>query len=106
MLEIKRPTLILNKEKSLKNISKITSKLNKTSISFRPHFKTHQSLEVGRWFKEFGIKKITVSSVTMAKYFSKEWDDITIAFPINLLEINEINKLGLIAYPTQTNFVL
>ena len=55
--------------------------------------KTHESIEIGEWFKNFGIKKITVSSVSMAEYFSQKWDDITIAFPLNILEIKKINKL-------------
>ena len=51
-------------------------------VDFRPHFKTHRSREVGRWFRDFGVAAITVSSVDMAQYFSNDgWDDITIAFP-------------------------
>ena len=64
-------------------------------MRFRPHFKTHQSAKIGEWFRSYGIKAITVSSVKMAKYFaSNGWDDITIAFPLNILEINEIDKLS------------
>lgn len=63
-------------------------------VVFRPHFKTHQSLEIGRWFKALGVNKITVSSFSMASYFSEEWDDITIAFPTNINEIGTINALA------------
>ncbi len=65
-----------------------------SGVEFRPHFKTHQSLEIGRWFKEKGVQKITVSSLTMAEYFSSEWNDITVAFPTNILEIDTINRLA------------
>ena len=42
-----------------------------------------------------GIEKGTVSSVSMAMYFEKNgWKDITIAIPVNILEIDEINKLA------------
>lgn len=62
---------------------------------FRPHFKTHQSVEVGNIFRKKGISKITVSSFSMAEFFAKAgWNDITIAFPVNLLEIAEINSLA------------
>lgn len=78
-------------------------------ISFRPHFKTHQSARIGKWFRKEGISKITVSSVEMADYFADNgWDDITIAFPVNILEISEINqlakkiKLGLLAESNET----
>lgn len=70
-------------------------KAHKYNLKFRPHFKTHQSAEVGQWFQDFNITKITVSSVEMARYFAdRGWSDITIAFPVNLLEINEINQLA------------
>jgi len=41
-----------------------------------------------------GIQRITVSSVAMAVYFSADWNDITIAFPVNILEIDKINDLA------------
>jgi D-serine deaminase-like pyridoxal phosphate-dependent protein len=38
---------------------------------------------------------ITVSSVKMAEYFAKAgWNDITLAFPLNIREIDEINRLA------------
>ena len=30
----------------------------------------------------------------MAKYFSKDWSDITVAFPVNILEIETVNRLA------------
>ena len=69
-------------------------KAQKNGVQFRPHFKTHQSLEIGRWFKELGTDKITVSSLEMAEKFSGQWNDITVAFPVNILEIATINKLA------------
>jgi D-serine deaminase-like pyridoxal phosphate-dependent protein len=91
---ITKPTLLLNEEKCRKNIKTMALKALKNKIDFRPHFKTHQSLEIGRWFKEEGVDKITVSSLDMAQYFSEEWNDITVAFPINILEIETINRLA------------
>ncbi len=70
------------------------TKAQRNDIVFRPHFKTHQSLEIGRWFRELGIDKITVSSFDMAEYFAPEWNDITVAFPVNILQINTINSLA------------
>jgi len=70
------------------------SKAKTNNLELRPHFKTHQSLEIGSWFKEIEVNKITVSSVSMAEYFSTQWNDITIAFPTNILEIESINKLA------------
>ena len=71
------------------------TKADRNNIKFRPHFKTHQSAIVGSWFKEIGVSSISVSSVEMAKYFAgNSWKDITIAFPLNVLEMDEINELS------------
>lgn len=94
-MQITKPTLILDKKRCMQNIESMQAKAEKKNLIFRPHFKTHQSLAVGRWFKKLGIDKITVSSVDMAKYFASDgWRNITIAFPVNLLEIDAINALA------------
>ena len=56
MIDVIKPTLLLNKQKCLDNLERINTITKKNNIKFRPHFKTHQSLQVGRWFKKFGIK--------------------------------------------------
>jgi len=64
-------------------------------LVLRPHFKTHQSAQIAEWFRELGINSCTVSSVQMAEYFAKgNWNDITIAFPVNPFEVDSINKLA------------
>lgn len=95
MQKISQPTLLLNREICQTNIREMARKAQKHNLQFRPHFKTHQSAEIGEWFRAEGVDKITVSSVDMAKYFADNgWKDITIAFPFNKLEIDEINKLA------------
>jgi D-serine deaminase-like pyridoxal phosphate-dependent protein len=94
-MRITRPTLLLDKQKCLKNIEQMAAKAARNKLIFRPHFKTHQSKEIGEWFRDFGVNKLTVSSVQMARYFaSAGWNDITIAFPFNLREMYEINELA------------
>lgn len=94
-MEIIRPTLLLSKEIALRNIENMSRKAKDLHLNFRPHFKTHQSAEIGEWFREAGVQCITVSSLTMANYFADAgWDDITIAFSVNIPEIPEINELA------------
>lgn len=95
-MEIKRPTFLVNKDICRKNIERIKTKAEKTNTELQAHFKTHQSLETGELFLESGINKITVSSVQMAQEFSQNpnYKEITIAFPLNILEIEEINELA------------
>ncbi|MGX1928983.1 alanine racemase [Flagellimonas sp. 2504JD4-2] len=91
---IKTPTLLLDEKRCKRNIEKLILKSRNNNLVFRPHFKTHQSIEIGEWFKDFGINKITVSSLQMAEYFSPYWKDITVAFPVNILEIDRINNIA------------
>ncbi len=94
MQNITKPTLLLDERRCRRNIEKMAAKARRHGLIFRPHFKTHQSLEVGRWFREAGVDRITVSSLDMATYFAQEWTNITVAFPVNILEINTINDLA------------
>ena len=94
-MEVIRPTLLLDETKCQANIRRMADKARRANVSFRPHFKTHQSHAVGRWFREEGVTKSTVSSIRMATYFAADgWNDITVAFPLNFLEIGEINRLA------------
>lgn len=92
--DIITPTLVLDVDRCKQNIQKMAKKANDSKVVFRPHFKTHQSLEIGRWFKDANVQSITVSSLRMAEYFSADWNDITVAFPVNILEIDLINILA------------
>ena len=89
------PTLILDEEKCKQNIHRMMQKASDSQLIMRPHFKTHQSHAVGQWFREAGLEKITVSSFRMAEYFAQDgWKDITVAFPVNILEMDRINILA------------
>lgn len=95
MIRITHPTLLIDQQICQQNIRKMAAKAIESKVIFRPHFKTHQSALVGEWFREQGVNCITVSSVRMAAFFqSAGWNDITIAFPVNILEIREINRLS------------
>ncbi len=110
-MDITRPVLLLDKKKCLNNMKKMVRKAEQKDLIFRPHFKTHQSRDISLWFKDLDVSRITVSSVAMAQYFAEAgWNDITIAFPVNLRELNEINQLAktislniLISHPGSEN---
>lgn len=92
---ISRPSLILNEERARRNIHRMAEKAKANHVRFRPHFKTHQSALIGEWFREEGVEAITVSSLGMASYFATHnWEDITVAFPFNLREIETLWDLG------------
>ncbi|WP_296622456.1 alanine racemase [Marivirga sp.] len=94
-MNITKPTLLLDEKKCRLNIEKMLNRAKKFNCNLRPHFKTHQSHKVGEWFKEYGINSCAVSSLQMAKYFAQAgWNDITVAFPLNILEHETVNQLA------------
>jgi D-serine deaminase-like pyridoxal phosphate-dependent protein len=92
---IEKPTLIIDEQKCRSNIDVMVARAKASGVQLRPHFKTHQSLIVGRWFRDYGLESITVSSSTMAEKFAADgWSDITIAFPANIREAENYNRLA------------
>ncbi len=93
--DITRPTMLLDEARVRANIARMAQKARANGVRFRPHFKTHQSAQIGEWFRAEGVTAITTSSVRMAEYFAGQgWDDITVAFPANVREIDAINRLA------------
>ncbi len=94
-IQIQKPTLLLNRERAIKNIERMAEKARRSGVKFRPHFKTHQSAQIGEWFRQVGVETITVSSLEMGRYFAQHgWQDIIVAFPANILEIEQIKQLA------------
>ena len=92
---INTPSPIIDLNIIEKNITKMIGLCQKWQMNFRPHFKTHQSARLAKIFKDKEIEKCTVSSVSMALYFAANgWKDITIAIPVNILEIEGLNILA------------
>ena len=92
---IQRPTLIVDAGKVRHNISEMVQKATRNGVKLSPHFKTHQSIEIGQWFLKEGVDSATVSSVSMARYFIENgWKDVTVVFPLTILEIEEVCRLG------------
>jgi len=69
-MNISKPTFVVDKQKVLINIEKMATKAQESGCKLRAHFKTHQSAEIGTWFRDFEIDSIAVSSLDMAAYFS------------------------------------
>ena len=91
---ITRPTLVIDLDKVRANLDRMMERAKVHRVRLVPHFKTHQSKEIGEIYRGRGIEAITVSSVKMAEYFAENgWTDITIAFPINVLEVKALNAM-------------
>lgn len=87
--------LIVDRDKCLLNIEHMSRKARNNNLIFRPHFKTHQSLAIGRWFRQSGVDRITVSSIKMACYFAGDgWKDILVGIAYNPREYSLYEKLS------------
>jgi D-serine deaminase-like pyridoxal phosphate-dependent protein len=94
-MQIKSPTLLINKSILEANLLRMKNKADEHLLELRPHMKTAQLVAVADIARELGIKKITVSSLSMAQYFADAgYQDICIAFPLNILETEEILDLS------------
>lgn len=93
--DITRPTLLLNENIARANLRRMAQNARRNTVRFRPHFKTHQSVLIGGWFREEGVQHITASSVEMAAYFARHgWQEITLAFTANLRQRAELAELA------------
>jgi D-serine deaminase-like pyridoxal phosphate-dependent protein len=93
--DIVKPTLVLDEAAAMLNIHRMAGKARQQKLRFRPHFKTHQSAEIGEWFRQVGVTAITTSSIDMALYFADHgWEDILIAFPANLRQSAALCELA------------
>lgn len=92
---VSQPTLLIFEGICRNNIRYMKQKTDASESIFSPHFKTHQSETVGKWFQEEGIDHITVSSFSMAKKFAPiGWKNILVAFPLNVREIGTLKELA------------
>lgn len=95
LYKLTRPTLLLDEQQARANVHRMVRQAEQADVVFRPHFKTHQSAALGALFRTAEVQKITVSSLYMARYFADHgWDDITVALPLNLAALDEVQALA------------
>lgn len=89
------PTVLVNRTRAKRNIVKMQDKAKLANVELRPHFKTHQSPMIGKWFGKPAETPIAVSSLAMANEFAEAgWQDIHIAIPANPRELPALNNLA------------
>ena len=94
-MTISSPTLLVDRDRCIRNIRSMKKKADRADLELRPHFKTHQSADIARWFRNEGVQGATVSSPGMAAYFIDHgWDDLTLAIPFNIRSTELINELN------------
>ncbi|HAQ08487.1 MAG TPA: alanine racemase [Bacillus bacterium] len=78
------PALLLDYGKLVKNINEMASFAEKHHLSYRPHIKTHKSVEIAKLQLKAGAVGITAATIFEAEAMAAGGiDDILIAYPIS-----------------------
>ena len=89
------PSIVVDETRARANIAAMARKAALSGVRFRPHFKTHQNVGVGRWFAEAGVRCATVSSLPMAERFARAgWNDLMLAILIDPRELPRLAELA------------
>lgn len=89
------PCLVVDEGRARANIAAMAARAAASGVALRPHFKTHASVGVGRWFREAGVRRATVSSLAMAGQFAADgWDDLTLAVLVDPAELPGLAALA------------
>lgn len=89
--------LLISESRVRTNLQRMADRARRHGIALRPHAKTHQSLVVSQWMKEYGITEIAVTGVRMAaRLLPGDWERMTIAMPVNTGEshFKELDRLA------------
>ncbi len=89
------PALLLDIDQMEKNILNIVEFAKQYNVDYRPHIKTHKSINIAKKQIEFGAIGVTVATVGEAEVMGNGGiEDILVAFPIATpLKLERIEKL-------------
>jgi D-serine deaminase-like pyridoxal phosphate-dependent protein len=77
------PAFLVDAARVRANCDRMREKARASGVAFRPHVKTHKTIEIGRMQHGGGIGPITVSTLAEAEFFADAgFTDITYAVPI------------------------
>jgi D-serine deaminase-like pyridoxal phosphate-dependent protein len=77
------PAFLVDRSIVEQNCARMRAKAQTSGVAFRPHVKTHKTIEIGRMQHGGGIGPITVSTMAEAGFFANAgYRDITYAVPI------------------------
>ena len=92
--QLATPTLLLDKEKLIANVSRMQSAADRLDVKLRPHLKTLKSTEAAQTLVDAGACGITVSTLKEAGYFLQHgFKDITYAVGIVPARFDEVAAL-------------
>jgi D-serine deaminase-like pyridoxal phosphate-dependent protein len=95
MFNIQTPAFLVDRARVQRNCDAMREKARASGVSFRPHVKTHKSVEIGRMQHGGAAGPITVSTLAEAEAFAKDGArDITYAVPIAPEKLQRVESLA------------
>ncbi|HWK01735.1 MAG TPA: DSD1 family PLP-dependent enzyme [Xanthobacteraceae bacterium] len=98
LLDIQTPALVLDERKMMRNIARLSERMQKLGVSLRPHMKTAKSVDVARRQLEGGNGPATVSTLREAEVlFAAGVKDILYAVgiaPVKLARVLALRAAG------------
>lgn len=83
LTETPTPAFLVDRPVVQRNCDAMRAKARDSGVTFRPHVKTHKTIEIGRMQHGGATGPITVSTLAEAEYFASDgFRDITYAVPI------------------------
>ncbi len=81
--DLTTPAFLVDRSIVARNCARMRGKARESGVAFRPHVKTHKSVEIGRMQHDGSASAITVSTLAEAEAFAADgFRDITYAVPI------------------------
>ena len=80
---VSTPAFLVDRGVVARNCARMREKAAASGVAFRPHVKTHKTVEIGRMQHGGSAGPITVSTLAEAEYFARDgYRDITYGFPL------------------------
>ena len=88
------PVGVVDLEVARRNAERVVSYCAEHGLAWRPHVKTHKSLEIARMQLELGAQGLTVATPHEAQVMSTLTDDLLLAYPVvGVLKIAQVIPL-------------
>jgi D-serine deaminase-like pyridoxal phosphate-dependent protein len=82
-VNVSTPAFLVDRPRLTRNLQRMRTKALSSGVAFRPHVKTHKTVEIGRMQHDGALGPITVSTLAEAEGFAAAgFRDITYAMPI------------------------
>jgi D-serine deaminase-like pyridoxal phosphate-dependent protein len=92
---VQTPAFLVDRAIVAQNCASMREKAISSGVAFRPHVKTHKTLEIGRMQHAGATGPITVSTLAEAEAFRNDgYRDITYAFPIAPEKLHRVAALA------------